>query len=77
MTDERNSTKHGHGTVEDIQSAVSKLSRRELAEFEEWFEEYIDDIWDKQFEEDVKAGRLDKLAEQAMADFDAGKYTEL
>ncbi len=77
MTDERNSTNHGHGTVEDIQSAASKLSRRELAEFEEWFEEYIDDIWDKQFEEDVKAGRLDKLAEQAMADFDAGKYTEL
>ena len=77
MTDERNSTKHGHGTVEDIQSAVSKLSREELVEFEEWFEEYIADIWDKQFEEDVKAGRLDKLAEQAMADFDAGRYTEL
>ena len=75
MIDERNSTKRG--TIQDLQSAVSKLSREELVEFEEWFEEYIADVWDKQFEGDVKAGRLDSLAENAMADFRAGKYTEL
>ena len=75
MTDERDSTKYCE--VQDIQFAVSKLSREELAEFEVWFEEYIADVWDKQFDEDVKAGRLDALAEQAMAEFRAGKYTEL
>lgn len=33
--------------------------------------------WDRQIEEDVRDGRLDAIAEQAVADFDAGRYTEL
>ena len=35
------------------------------------------DAWDKQIEKDANAGRLDALAEQATADFEAGRYTEL
>ena len=35
------------------------------------------DAWDKQIEEDAKSGSLDALAEKAMADFEAGRYTEL
>ena len=64
-------------TLEELKSAVSQLSDDELNEFTEWFEEYAGDIWDKRFEEDVKAGKFDALAEQAMADFEAGRYTEL
>ena len=35
------------------------------------------DAWDKQIEEDAKSGSLDALAEKAMADFEAGRHTEL
>jgi hypothetical protein len=35
------------------------------------------DTWDKQIEEDANSGSLDALAEKAIADFEAGKYTEL
>ena len=35
------------------------------------------EIWDKQFEEDVKAGKLDRFAEEALADFRAGKCEEI
>ena len=35
------------------------------------------DAWDKQIEEDANSGRLDALAEEAMSDFRAGRYTEL
>ena len=35
------------------------------------------DAWDKQIEEDALAGKLDALAEHAMANFEAGRYTEL
>lgn len=64
-------------TVLEIEQAVSRLSPQELARFREWFEKFDAEIWDKQFEEDAKSGRLDKLADQAIADFHAGKYREL
>ena len=35
------------------------------------------DKWDSQFEKDVKAGKLDELANQAIADFEAGKCREI
>ena len=34
-------------------------------------------VWDKQFEEDVKAGRLDHLGKKARKDFRAGRCTDL
>ena len=33
-------------------------------------------IWDRQFEADVAAGRLDALAEKALQDLKAGRCTE-
>ena len=63
--------------VDNLISGVSQLSRDELVEFEEWFGEYIADTWDKEFEEDVKAGRLDRFAERERANFEAGRYREL
>ena len=35
------------------------------------------EAWDKQLEEDVKAGRLDHLAERALANFRAGRYYKI
>ena len=64
-------------TVPEIQSAVSKLSGDELIRFREWFYEFATKAWDKQFEEDVKSGKIDQLANQAIADFKAGKCKRL
>ena len=35
------------------------------------------EAWDKQLEEDVKAGKLDQLAEEALEDLRAGRCTDL
>ncbi len=35
------------------------------------------ETWDKQFEDDVKTGKLDRFAEEALADFQAGKCEEI
>ena len=35
------------------------------------------DAWDKQFEEDVKAGKLDHLGKKAREDFRTGRCTDL
>jgi hypothetical protein len=64
-------------TVREIERAVSQLSSDEFAQFRAWFETFEAEVWDSQFERDVKAGRLDRLANQAIADFQAGKCTTL
>ncbi len=64
-------------TVKELQTAVSRLSSQELARFREWFEEFEAKMWVEQFENDVKSGKLDHLAEQAIADLRAGNCKEL
>ena len=64
-------------TVQQAQSAVVDLPAQELAEFRRWFEEYDAQAWDRQFERDAKSGKLDALAEQALADLEAVKCREL
>jgi len=63
--------------VKDIQEAVAQLSGDDLASFRSWFKDFDAKIWDEQFEDDVKAGRLDALADRALADFRSGRYEEL
>lgn len=63
--------------ISEIEVAVAKLSREELSVFRDWFQEFDADAWDKQFEDDVTAGRLDALAEEALRDFREGRCTDL
>ena len=64
-------------TVKELQAAVSRLSSQELARFREWFEEFEAKMWDEQFEKDVRSGKLDHLADQAISDLRAGNCQEL
>jgi len=64
-------------TVQEIEQAVSKLSSDELTRFRDWFDKFDAQVWDKQFENDAQSGKLDQLANRAIADFRAGKYKEL
>ena len=63
--------------VSEIEIAVKKLSRDELSAFRDWFQEFDAEAWDKQFEADVAAGRLDALAEEALRDLREGRCTDL
>ncbi|MBN9547975.1 hypothetical protein ACWGS9_18015 [Bradyrhizobium sp. Arg314] len=63
--------------LEQIEKSVAELSPEELKAFAAWFEALQADLWDKQIEADAKAGRLDKLAEQALADHRAGRTRPL
>ncbi len=63
--------------VQDIESAISRLSPAELVRLREWFEEFDGARWDEQIEADVAQGKLNKIAERALADYDAGKCKEL
>jgi hypothetical protein len=64
-------------SVDDIEQAVQQLSHPDLAAFRAWFAEYDAQCWDRQFAEDVAEGRLDRLADEALADLREGRCTEL
>ena len=65
------------GKVEKLEHEVEALSSEELAQFRAWFLEFDWAAWDAQLESDVRAGRLDALAEKALADHAARKTTRL
>jgi hypothetical protein len=50
-------------TIHEIEQAISKLPPEDLAAFRAWFAEFDAEVWERQFEQDVAAGRLDALAE--------------
>ncbi len=64
-------------TVSEIENAVQKLSRTDLTTFRDWFISFDAVAWDKQLEEDVAAGRLDALADEALNDLRNGRTTRL
>jgi len=63
-------------TLEQIEIAVRQLSSKDLAAFRAWFAELDADAWDRQIEQDVAAGRLDALGEEALDDLRKGRCTD-
>ncbi|MFO0990626.1 MAG: hypothetical protein U1E67_01680 [Hyphomicrobiales bacterium] len=63
--------------LEKIKQAVSALTREELVAFRKWFAEFAGDEWDRQIEADVSSGKLDRLAEEALADHRAARTKAL
>ena len=64
-------------SVQELEAAVIKLPKEELASFSQWFEEFIADEWDRQIEADALAGRFDAAGKRAKADYEAGRCTPL
>ena len=64
-------------TLDDIEKAVAELPPDQLLRFRAWFEEFEAARFDDRIERDAKAGRLDRLAEQPLSDFRAGRAREL
>jgi len=63
--------------VEKLEHEIRSLSAKELASLREWFAAFDAAAWDQQLEEDVKAGKLDALADAALADHRAGRSRKL
>ena len=64
-------------SITDLEVAVTRHSEDELLAFSRWLEEYIADEWDRQIEENIRAGRFDAAGKRARADYDAGRCTPL
>ena len=63
--------------LERISRDIEALGPDELARFRSWFAEFDAAAWDAQIEADALAGKLDELAEKALADHRAGRTRPL
>ncbi len=64
-------------TADEIKQAVLSLPEAEYTKIMDWLHELAEDEWDRQFEEDVLAGRLDFLKAEVEKAKQEGKLTEL
>jgi hypothetical protein len=64
-------------SVEDIEKAIAELKPGEFERLRAWFDEYQAGRFDEKIERDVQAGKLDRLADEALADHLKGRSREL
>lgn len=62
--------------VKTIEREIEALSSEELAALRKWFSEFDAEAWERQIEEDAKAGNLDSLADAAIKSHQAGRSTK-
>lgn len=60
-------------SVDEIKHAIEQLPKPEFWKVSEWVIQRYENEWDRQIEEDIKAGKLDKLAEEAIEEYKSGK----
>ena len=59
-------------SVKEIEIAITQLPANDLAELMAWLENYNAQMWDKQIEEDLEAGRPDPLLAEIDKEYEAG-----
>ena len=63
--------------LEDIEKAVASLAADEREKFRAWFEVFDGEQFDERIARDAAGGKLDRLSDQALADFRKGRAREL
>lgn len=63
--------------VEQIENAILNLSEQDFSKLRNWLLDLDYQEWDKQLEQDIIKGKLDDIASEALAEFEAGDYQEM
>jgi hypothetical protein len=65
-------------TVAEIEAAIDRLPRKDLWDLKQHLDRRCEADWDAQIKEDARpGGPLDRLAQEASADFKGGRCTPL
>ncbi len=59
-------------SVTEIEAAITRLPADNVRELMVWFEDYYNQLWDKDIEADLKAGKLDDILAEVDAEIEAG-----
>jgi hypothetical protein len=61
----------------EVESAIKQLPESEIRALANWLQEYLDEMWDRQIEADLAAGKLDSLIARAEADIATNNVKDL
>ena len=64
-------------TLTEIEAAIAQLPKQDTRQLAEWLQEYLDEMWDRQIEQDLAAGKLDSLISKAEADIASNQVRNL
>lgn len=53
--------------IETLEKTIEQLTPQELQAFRTWFARFDDALWDRELESDAASGKLDQLADAAVA----------
>jgi len=59
-------------SVKEIEAAIVQLPVKDVTELVAWLAEHHAEVWDKQIEYDLDAGRLDALLAEVDQEYKAG-----
>ncbi|TYQ27315.1 hypothetical protein [Pseudanabaena sp. UWO310] len=59
-------------SIQELETAIKKLSVKELANLTTWLIDYPEQIWDQQIEDDLDSGKLDQLLDEINREYAAG-----
>ena len=60
-------------TLQEIEEAIEKLPIQQFWQLAEWLDERKSAAWDRQIEKDAKNGKLNRVAEEAVREYRAGR----
>jgi hypothetical protein len=55
-------------TLPEIEAVIKQLPENDIRQLAAWLEEYLEQMWDKQIENDLTSGKLNRLIAKAEAD---------
>ena len=58
--------------LEQIETAILALSAKDFEALKQWLADLDYDHWEQKIEQDIANGRLEALAQEALAEFQAG-----
>ena len=61
----------------EIEAAIKQLPEQDVRHLAAWLQDYLDKAWDRQIEEDLAAGKLDRLIAQAETDIEEHRMRDL
>ncbi len=59
--------------LDEIQMMIHSLDKQEIVRLREWFDEFEGDMWDQEFDKNIKEKKLAAKAASAKKDFSEGK----
>ncbi len=64
-------------TLEQIEAAILTLSSDDVEKLRKWLFDLDYQRWDQELEKDLAEGKLETLADEAIAEFEAGNCQEI